>query len=351
MKVLYDVTPLMPKHIQGVGVYTLNLYRGLRGQGVDTSPVYKSPKSVKENFIESHIKNNPKVFYGLLSPKGAVLHATDVNLLSDSPKFKKVITVHDMAMYHNDLMDPRIAKRLQDHLQSQLHCNPDAVIVPSYDVHAEFLVHFPKFMNKVHVVYHGADHLIDSTSFDVKGLTDKPYFLFVGVLEKRKNLLNILAAFDKYCELEKDTQFVIAGDDGYGAEAIHQFINTMNHRRRVIRAGYIPNHQLKKVYSNARALVMPSFYEGFGLPIVEAMKMGCPVVTSSIGAMAEIGREHAHLVNPTKPDQIMGAMERIVFDRNYRDTMVNLGLERVEKMTWLNCARETAQVYAKISQS
>ena len=348
VKVLYDTTPLLPKKITGVGIYVRNLFRGLRGLGVDVNAVYQSSKLIKENSIDTHIQSSPKVFRAMFSPKNSIIHSTDVNLLSDSPKFKKVITIHDMTMFRDDMMDSRLAKKLQEHMKAQLNCNPDAIIVPSYEVHSEFLIRFPKFMNKVNVVYHGSDHLIDSDSLQRKAVTDKPYFLYVGTIEKKKNLVNIIKAFEGFCSLEEETQLVIVGGDGYGADGLNKLISSSPNKSRIIKTGYLQNASLKKLYANAIGLVFPSLYEGFGLQIVEAMKMGCPVITSSVGVMAELGREHSHIVNPMKPEQIMGAMERFVFDKNYRGKLITQGTARTEKMTWLECARETAAVYNKI---
>ncbi|MCJ8278050.1 MAG: glycosyltransferase, partial [Bdellovibrionales bacterium] len=125
-------------------------------------------------------------------------------------------------------------------------------------------------------------------------------------------------------------------------------IASVSCKNRIIRAGYVPNSQLKRLYLGAVGFVFPSLYEGSSIAMLEAMKMGCPVLTSSVGATAELGRDSAHLVNPLKADQIFGGMERLAFDRSYRSKLVDSAKATTEKMTWLNCARETAAIFNRV---
>ncbi|MEM7646985.1 MAG: glycosyltransferase family 1 protein [Pseudomonadota bacterium] len=348
MKVLFDVTSLLPRQISFEGLYTQNLFRLLRGLGVEIDPVYKVPSGIKENYIEGHIGNTPKKFYGFFSAKDSILHGPTVGLLSENPKFKKVISVNDMAMFRDGFMDNKLATQLQTHMKEQLQKNPLAVFVPTYEVHNEFLARFPKFVNKVHVVSPGCDQFYDAASSGYGSVSDKPFFFFNGVIDKRSNLSGVVKAFHGFCELQPEIKLLVAGMDGYGADAIHKMIQTSSCANRIQVLGYKGGDQLKKLYSQAIATIIPSLYEGFSYPMVEAMKMGCPVLASAGGAMSEVGREGAHLVNPKDPEQIMAGMERLFVDKTYRGKLVEKGKDITEKMSWLNCARKVVEVYSKI---
>ena len=348
MKVLFDVTSLLSKNLTTDGIYTKNLYRMLRGLGVDISPVFKQPKGVKENYIEAHIKSPAGKFYGLFSSKGAIVHGPSGNLITESDKFKKVISINDLSMFRDGMMGAETAKQMQTHLKEQMQCEPAAIIVPSYDLHNEFLIRFPKFVNRVHVIEPGCDHILDSSSLDSKRIVENPYFVFVGTIDKKSNIAGVLKAFNGFCSMKKNVQLVIVGDNGYGSEAIHKLINGSSIRERINIVGYKSGAQLKKIYADAIGTIIPSFNEGFSFPLVESMKMGCPVLTSALGSMKDIGGEAAHLVNPKDPEQIMAGMERIFADRVYRDKMTRLGQGITEKMTWLKCARELNKVYQSL---
>lgn len=348
MKVLFDVTSLLPKHLSFEGTYVRNLFRLLKGLGIDIDPVYKMPRGVKENFIDQHIGHSSKKFYGMFAAKNAILHGPSVNLLSESPKFKKIISINDMSMYRDGLMDEGFAVQLQNHLKEQLQKGPEAIIVPTQEVHNEVLIRFPKFVGKVHVITPGCDHILDSSSLGVHKITENPYFLFAGTIDKRSNVSGIVKAFHGLAQVQEDLHLVIIGNNGYGSESVHKLIESSSMRDRIKVVGYKSISQRKRIYTDAIATLAPSLYEGFNYSIVEAMKMGCPVMTSGLGAMEEIGRGAAHLVNPKDPEQIMAGMERLRLDKSYRNKMIKAGEETTQKMTWLRCARETADIYNQI---
>lgn len=348
MKVLFDVTSLLTKNLTTDGVYTKNLYRLLRGVGVEVDPVYKSPKGVKDNYIEYHIGTSGKKLISLLQKKGTILHGPSGHLLSESDKFKKVLSINDLSMFRDGLLSPNLASDLQAHMKQQMQGDVSAVLVPSYEVHNEFLVRFPKMVNRVHVVTPGSDHLLDNSVASAEKSSSNPYFLFVGTIDKKSNVAGLLKAFNAFCAIQKNINLSIVGDNGYGSEAIHKMLDKSKIRDRVSILGYCTGAQLKKLYSDAIATVIPSYYEGFSFPQVEAMKMGCPVITSGLGTMKEIGGEGAHLVNPKDPEQIMAAMERLYVDKVYREKLVTKAKENVETMTWLNTAKAVTKIYSSL---
>lgn len=348
MKVLFDVTSLLPKSLSSDGFYTKHLFRVLRGIGVDISPIYKVPKGIKENFVEYHLNSSAKKFYGMFAPKGAILHGPGGSLLSESDKFKKVVSINDLSMFREGLLPPGLTKQLQTHMKEMMQTEVKAVIVPTYEVHNEFLVRFPKLVSKVHVVSPGCDHILDSSSSSDFSLVNGPHFLFAGTIDKKSNLSGVVKAFNSFAEIKNGVQLLIVGDNGYGADAIHKLISSSPHKERISVVGQKSDSQMKAIYSRALGLIIPSMYSGYSFPLVEAMRMNCPVVTSTTGSLKEVGGEAVHLVNPKDPEQIMGGMERIFSDRVYRDKLVKAGQELTQGMNWLKTAREVASIYQKL---
>jgi glycosyltransferase involved in cell wall biosynthesis len=348
VKILFDVSILVKKELNFEGIYTKNLFRLLKGLGMDIDPVYKIPKGFKENFIDYHIGHTSKKFYEFFSSKGSILHGPSVNLMSENPKFKKVISVNDLSMFRDGYMENDVANLLQRHIKEQLQKNPLAIFVPTYEVHNEFLVRFPKFVSQIHVITPGCDHILDSSSISSEKISEKPYFVFSGDIDKKSNIVGVIKAFHGLSQSNKNVNLIIMGQEGYGSEAILKLINTASCRDQIKILGYQNVSQRKKIYMDAIATIVPSFYDGFNYSIVEAMKLSCPVLTSAVGSMQEIGRESAHLVNPKDPEQIMAGMERLMVDISYRGKVIEAGQQLTQTMTWLKCARDVADVYSQI---
>lgn len=348
MRVYFEVTSLLSKHLTSEGLYTRQLYKLLRGLGVDIHPVYKVPSGVRENYIEQHIGHGASKFRGFFASKNSIIHGPSGNLLSESDKFKKVISVNDMAMFRDGLMSPDLAEQLQVHLKQQTQTNLEAVIVPTLEVHNEFLVRFPKLVNKVHIIEPGCDHILDSSNLSDNRVVEGPYFVFTGVIDKRSNLSGVIKAFHAFCKLQSKVQLVVVGANGYGSEAIHKLIKSSSFRDRIILAGYKSNSQMKNIYTHALATVIPTYYEGFSYPMVESMKLSCPVITSSLGSLKDVGGEGVHYVNPKDPEQIMAAMERLYIDKIYREKLIEAGRAVTEGMTWLKTARSVLDIYNRL---
>jgi len=170
----------------------------------------------------------------------------------------------------------------------------------------------------------------------------KPYLLFVGRLEKRKNLVRLVKAFARLKNNKKIVhKLVLAGKPGYGYEQIKCSIKELGVEKDVILPGYVLDKDLPDLMKNADIFVYPSLYEGFGMPILEAMNLGVPVVASNISALPEIAGEAALLVDPLNTDEIADAIWRVVTNKELKEDLVKKGLEQVKKFSWEKCAKET----------
>lgn len=179
---------------------------------------------------------------------------------------------------------------------------------------------------------------------------NRPYFLFSGRWEPRKNIVRIIKAFAKFKkETGSEMLLVFTGARTWSANEAERAIDENNLRSEVIDLGKSPVHELPQLYSGATALVYPSLWEGFGLPIVEGMAAGIPVITSNNSSMAEIGADSALLVDPLSETEIAEAMFRIVNEPDLYVNLVEKGLQRSAQFRWGQTARKTLEVYQRFS--
>jgi glycosyltransferase involved in cell wall biosynthesis len=175
---------------------------------------------------------------------------------------------------------------------------------------------------------------------------EPPYILSVGTLEPRKNLSTLLAA---YATLERSApRLVLAGARGWHAQSLAAQVQAPALRERVVLPGYVPDDLLPDLYAGAECFVYPSLYEGFGLPPLEALACGTPVITSTTSSLPEVVGDAALLVEPTRTDELAAALRRILEDEHLRDDLRRRGPLRAARFSWERCARETMQVYQHI---
>jgi glycosyltransferase involved in cell wall biosynthesis len=172
------------------------------------------------------------------------------------------------------------------------------------------------------------------------------FILAVGNLQPRKNLMRLVAAFrDLLAQWQLDHQLVLVGKDALRSEEFRAEVRDLVESGRLVLTGYVPEHDLPALYSAAATFVYPSIYEGFGLPILEAMACGAPVITSDRSSMPEVAGDAAVLVDPTRADRITAALHTILTQPNLADELRRRGLVRAAQFTWDATARQTAEVY------
>jgi glycosyltransferase involved in cell wall biosynthesis len=177
------------------------------------------------------------------------------------------------------------------------------------------------------------------------------YILYVGTLEPRKNILNLLRAYAKLpISLREAYPLVLAGGTGWLMEKLHKEIQRLNIKNTVIKTGYVPKADLPALYSGATVFVYPSIYEGFGLPPLESMACGTPVITSNVSSLPEVVGEAGVLIHPEDFEALAEEMLDLVTNLPRRKTLSAIGLERSKKFTWEKCATKTLEVYNKVVQ-
>ncbi|MFH1225982.1 MAG: glycosyltransferase family 1 protein [bacterium] len=203
---------------------------------------------------------------------------------------------------------------------------------------------------KIKVIYLGYDKNQFRPDLEKKK-TGRPYFFYIGRLEKKKNILGLIEAFNKLGNPPsagrrsgKEINLILAGRPGLGFEEIKERIKKYNLQDRVMMPGWLEQEKVPSLMANALALVMPSFYEGFCLPVLEAMAVGAPVIAANSTAIPEIAAGAALLVDPHRPDEIAEAMRKIINNEELRQELIITGLKRAQNFSWEKCARETLAI-------
>lgn len=211
---------------------------------------------------------------------------------------------------------------------------------------------------KIEVVYHGAGISINSVisarsdSPETRrepGMTtgDNPYLLYLGRVETKKNVQGILEAYKILKEEYKvPHELVLAGARGFGYEILK--LKIKNCKLRIKELGYIDDVAKWQLLRGADVFLFPSFYEGFGLPVLEAQSAGVPVVTSANSCLPEVAGEGALFVNPKNPAQIAEAAKLIIDDSDLRDRLRQSGFENIKRFSWEKCARETLKIVTRV---
>jgi glycosyltransferase involved in cell wall biosynthesis len=177
----------------------------------------------------------------------------------------------------------------------------------------------------------------------------QPYILYVGSIEPRKNLLRLLQA---YARLRKDLpgwKLVLVGArNAWKSTPISEEMRKLNLAPWVQLTGYIPEEDLPALYNGAGLFAFPSLYEGFGLPVLEAMACGTPVITSNVSSLPEVAGDAALLVDPYNVEEIAAAMVNVLSDQELSEDLHRRGLERSKEFSWERTAQQTLEVYKKV---
>jgi glycosyltransferase involved in cell wall biosynthesis len=199
---------------------------------------------------------------------------------------------------------------------------------------------------KITVVYEGCANNPKDQNSNLKSTTQisRPCILFIGRLEERKNIVGIIKAFEVLKEQYKiPHKLILAGKFGYGEQKIRDEIKNVNCAKDIILTGYVSEEEKRNLLKDADVFLFPTFYEGFGLPVLEAQSAGCPVVAGSNSSIPEVVNLEAELpsavlINPSNAEEIADAAYKLISDENLRNDIIKRGYENVKRFSWERCA-------------
>jgi glycosyltransferase involved in cell wall biosynthesis len=195
---------------------------------------------------------------------------------------------------------------------------------------------------KIEVIYEGCENDLQ-VAYNTK--IAKPYLLFIGRLEERKNIVNIINAFEILKEQYKiPHKLVLAGKPGFGYEKIEDKIANSNYRQDIVASGFVSGQEKAGLLKNAAVFVFPTLYEGFGLPILEAQNIGVPVVASIESSIPEVAGDGALLVDPNNAEAIADAVYKLISDEKLKNDIIEKGKYNAARFSWDKCAKETSRI-------
>jgi len=291
----------------------------------------------------------------MLKHKIDFLHATFI----PSPLYVKpyVFNMHGTDMFeHPEFFSKSVIKRLVALIKIGLK-QANKTICVSQHVKNFLVENFRYPADKLEVVYHGVSpefQPLDQTKttklLKKEYSINRPYFLYVGKLVAGKNIDRLLQAFLKFKRkhIDNDVALVLAGKSYPGMTDIEKTLEDPDLKPHIYRLGQVQHNMLPPIFSQARMFIFPTLCEGFGLPIIEAMSSGTPVVTSDIPSLREITDGNAAFFDPESVDEMVEAMEKVYLDQKTSTLLSEKGLKRAEYFTWENSARQTLAVYEDV---
>lgn len=376
MRIGFDLRPFL-KEKTGVGVYFKNLLFSL--SRIDFSnEYYLFSSSLKDRFSSSKIPPFDRKYfrdfyfpvkvvnffwYRLSWPPLDYFFRTGLDLThSPTPlilptKGKKIVTVYDLFfMDFPHLADKEARKNFFSRTEESLN-EADGIVTISRFTKKKLIEKYAVDESKVKVIYLGIDHKYwADVSSDELAKTESKYalpssfILFVGALEPRKNLLNLMRAFKIIHKNQKKIHLLLVGRKGEGYKKIKEEIKRKSLESWVRMLGYVSETDLKNIYRLASVLVFPSFCEGFGLPLLEAMVSNLPVVASQTSALTEIGQDALLYFSPEDPEEIAERTLLALEDKSLRYTLIQRGKRRALDFNWEKTAGETLSFYSEVME-
>jgi len=252
---------------------------------------------------------------------------------------RAVSTFHDLFVLTADYSTADFRRRFAEQAR-RAAARSDLIIAVSEFTAAQVRDLLGVEPGRIRVVPHGV-HLPETPPSSNR----EPFILHVGAIQKRKNLVRLVRAFAR---LPRNWRLVLAGSSGYGAAEVFEEITRSPRRGDIEVTGYVPHARLEELYRRAALLAFPSLDEGFGLPVLEAMARGLPVLTSNRSALAEVAGDAALLVDPEDEEALGWALERLAGDAELRQSLAARGLARARLFPWRRAIEATRRVYEEL---
>ena len=373
MKIAVNTRFLLQHKLEGIGIYTQEIFKRVVQQmpehefyflfdrtfnrefifAKNVTPVVVSPQARHpflwywwfEKSIPKILKeNNIDVF---ISPDGYCSLSTDI---------PQIITVHDLAFEHYSTHIPFFVNKYYHYFVPKFCEKATKILTVSEFTKQDIVEKYGINSEKIKVIYNGFEthltslkggtrELQDERKVPFRGFSGTPYFIFVGAVHPRKNVLGLLKAFEYFkSTFSHPHKLVIIGRKAWMNTDLENFYQQMKYKEEVIWIEKIERNDLLQIVKDAFALVYASFFEGFGIPIIEAMALGVPVITSTTSSMPEVAGNAAILVNPNNTNEIADAMNLLITNEVLRNELITKGKTRAQDFDWNISAKKVVEL-------
>lgn len=375
MRIAVNTRLLLKNRLEGIGWFTYETFRRIVVNNPEhtffflfdrpfapefifapnVTPVILSPQSRHpvlwymwfEHSVSKFLKNNNiDVFF---SPDGYLSLSTNV---------PQVVAIHDINFFHNPDRLPKLAGWYMNHFTPKFVNKAQRIITVSNFSKSDICSSYGIDGGKVDVVYNGVgENFIPLPKSEVEKVRAEvsggnPYFVFVGAFNPRKNISGLINAFGVF-KFRTNSKFklLIIGEKMFKAKEINQAYKKSAFKEDIILLGRQSRKELQRVVGAASAMVYPSFFEGFGVPLVEAMNCDIPLAVSKTTSLPEVAGDAAIYFDPASVDQIANAMQQLASDQSLCETLVNNGRQQRTKFSWDKSANQLFDIIASVGES
>ena len=358
MEIVVNTRLLLPNKLEGIGWFTFETLKRITNNHPDDHFIFLFDRDFDEDFlfaenitpvILSPQARHPFLFYwwfefsvaNFLNKYKPDLFISPDGYMSLKANCKQLAVIHDLSFEHYPKDVSYIVRKYYKHFFPKFARKASRIATVSEFSKNDIIKQYGIGASTIDVVYNGCNELYKPISEEQKSAmkalfsNDSDYFLFVGALHPRKNISRLFQAFEKFKSINPNNiKLVIVGEKYYWTQGIKMTYINMKHKDDVIFTGRLSPEDLKNVIASALAMTYVPYFEGFGIPILEAFNCDVPVITSNVTSMPEIAKDAALLVDPFSVDSIANAMNYIYKDEDMRNSMILKGRKRKLDFSW-----------------
>jgi glycosyltransferase involved in cell wall biosynthesis len=340
LKIALDATYSLGPNLSGVGVYSRQILHGIAAAHPETNFLYcYRPHRFRPSLSDVLPPNSSRRVLWKGWPRSADLFH-GLNQRIDGRYRRTVATFHDLFVLSGDYSTPEFRARFVAQARGAAE-RSDLIIAVSQFTAGQLEQILKVDPARIRVIRHG----VRPAPSIVSPIAREPMILFVGAIQKRKNIVRLVEAFEG---VASGWKLVLAGSFGFDAEEALQRIERSPRKGDIQVPGYVPEQDLETLYQRASVFAFPSLDEGFGMPVLDAMARGIPVLTSNVSAMPEVVGSAALLVDPADVQSVAEGLRKLTEDAVLRSELAQKGLERSGEFSWEKAVRATWAAYGEL---
>jgi glycosyltransferase involved in cell wall biosynthesis len=374
MKVAINTRFLLKNKLEGFGWFTHEVVSRMVKNHPEHEFIFFFDRSFDPKFIYADnvtpvVLNPParhpvlfKIWFNWSVKRALKKYKTDIffspdGYMSLTSKMKQVGVIHDLNFEHYPQDLPKKARKYLLKYFPLFAEKATKIITVSEYSKQDIIDTYQVNPDKIKVAYNGIGGFFKPISISEKEVvrrkftSGKDYFLFVGALHPRKNMTNLFKAFDLYkTQTNSEVKLLVVGEKYWWSKEIKMVFENLTHKNDIVFTGHVQSSELNEIYGAGLALVFPSYFEGFGIPLVEAMKCELPIISSNTTCLPEIAGDAAIYVDPFSVESIAAGMTKIASDEELRTRLIEKGKERSELFNWDKTAEICWEVIEEVAK-